>query len=441
MKVKIRFKEKARGILPEQRKHQTKHRKIEEATVPEILIFPLRMHIGKPARPLVEVGDEVKIGTLLAQAEEGISANVVSSVSGTVMTIGERPTVNGPTECIVVRNDFQDTKEAPLVEEGKDLSPQEKLEVIRKAGIVGMGGATFPTDIKAKPSKDKPIDTIIINGVECELYSTADHLLMLEQPEGIIAGAKILQEILQAKRVIIALENDAEDCVPGLLEAGKDFPGLEIKLLPVQYPQGAEKVLIKNLTGREVPTGGKLPADVRTFVCNVATARAIHEAVTHGKPLTERVTTLTGEPVQQPKNLRVRIGTPINSLIEDCQGFRTVPGKLLHGGPMMGKPLASAEVPVTKGTSVVTFLQPEEVDVGERSDCIRCSECLNVCPVSLQPILISNAYEKGDIEEAERLGAMDCIECGNCSFICPSKIPLLENIRAAKSAIKTKNAG
>lgn len=440
MKIHFSFMRKQGGIFPEERKKQTANRPIENAEVPETLIFPLSMHIGKPSEPVVEIGGKVKIGTLLAKAQDGISAHVISSVSGEVVAITTRDTVRGLGDCIVVRNDYEDAKEEPINHGEGELTAEDKLKVIQKAGIVGMGGATFPTHFKAKPHRGKPVDTIIINGAECEIYSTSDHRLMIEHAEGIIEGAKIVQDILNAKHVFIALEDDTPDCEAALSEKMKDYPHMTLVVLPTMYPQGAEKVLIENITGREVPPGG-LPADVRTFVTNVATANAIYEAVYLGKPLTERITTVSGHPIQTPKNLRVRIGTPINALIEACGGFISPPGKMLHGGPMMGMPLSSAEVPITKGSSVITFLEPEEADREEQTDCIRCSECLNVCPVNLQPVLISNAYERGDIKEAERLGAMDCIECGNCSFICPSKIPLLDNIRGAKNAIKARNEG
>ena len=440
MKIHFSFMRKNGGIFQEERKDKTEDLTISDAKVPSTLIFPLSMHIGKPAEPVVAIGDKVKIGTIIAQAQDGISANVVSSVSGEVVAISKRDTMRGPGDCIVIKNDYEDTKEAPLHADKDDLTVADKLEIIQKAGIVGMGGATFPTHFKAKPNKNKPIDTIIVNGAECEPYSTSDHRLMIEHAEGIIKGAHIYQEILGARDGVIVLEDDTPDSEAALREQLTGYPHMKLVVLPTMYPQGAEKALIESITGRQVPPGG-LPADVRTFVTNVATANATHEAVNEGKPLYERVTTVSGEPLSTPRNLRVRIGTPINALIEECGGFVAPPGKMLHGGPMMGLPLTSAEVPITKGSSVITFLSQKESEREEQTDCIRCSECINVCPVSLQPILISNAFERGDVDEAERLGAMDCIECGNCSFICPSKIPLLENIRVAKQAIKAKSAG
>lgn len=432
-----RLKGKRGGSYTEERKGRTEHRAIEEATVPPLLFYPLSMHIGAPAKPVVEIGDKVKIGTLLAERDGMISANSYASVSGEVVDISNHPTVNGEGPCIVVKNDYQDEWDKPLFEDGESLDAQKKLDIIGQAGIVGMGGATFPTSVKLSPPPVKNIDTLIINGAECEPYSTSDHRLMVEYAEELVEGVRALLEVLPVKQAYIALETSAHDAVDKLKRAIGDTKKIKIKELPTIYPQGSEKNLIKNLTGREVPPGG-LPADVHTVVTNVATTFAVYEAVRLGRPLIKRITTVSGEPVKEPKNLWVRIGTPVNSLIEEVDGFISKPGKMLHGGPMMGRPMTSGRVPVTKGTSVITFLEPEDTISQERTACIRCSECLNVCPVNLQPILISNAYEKGDIEGAEQLGAMDCIDCGNCSYICPSRIPILDNIRKAKGAIRAK---
>lgn len=434
------FKRKREGAYTEGRKSRTEHKATENATVPKQLYYPLSMHIGKPAKPIVEVGQKVKIGTILAEQEGPVSANVISSVSGEVAAITECDTLNGKGRCIVVRNDYREEWGEPLFPAGMNLTREEKLEMISKAGIVGMGGATFPTSVKLSPPPEKKIDTLIINGAECESYATSDHRLMLENASELIEGIRVLQEVLQVKQTYIGIESDSHECVAAMQAAIGDTTGIEVRVLEIIYPQGSEKNLIKNLAGREVPPGG-LPADVRTVVLNTATTFAIYEAVRLGKPLIQRITTVTGEPLREAKNLWVRIGTPIDSLIEDCAGFRSLPGKLLHGGPMMGRAINSGSVPVTKGTSVITFLPVEDARDTEEVPCIRCSECLNVCPVSLQPILISNAYVQGDVKRAEELGAMDCIECGNCTFICPSKIPLLDNIRAAKAAIKAAQKG
>ncbi|MCZ0702232.1 electron transport complex protein RnfC [Natronobacillus azotifigens] len=431
------LKGKREGAQTEERKHRTEHRPIEEASVPSTLIYPLSMHIGAPATPLVEEGDKVKIGTLIAEKAGFVSANIYSSVSGEVIEISDMNTTNGKGPCIAIKNDFQDEWDEPLFNEGEELDRERKLKIIEKAGIVGMGGATFPTSVKLSPPPEKKIDTLIINGAECEPYSTADHRLMVEYAKELIEGVRVLLEIVSATNVYIAVESNGHESVEALKKAIGDSDYIQVKELPTIYPQGSEKNLIKNLTGREVPPGG-LPADVHVMLMNVATTYAVYEAVRLGKPLTKRITTVSGEPIKDPKNLWVRIGTPIEELIKECDGFQSAPGKMIHGGPMMGKPITSGRVPVTKGTSVITFLEPEEVTTDERTACIRCSECLNVCPVSLQPILISNAYENGDIDQAEQLGAMDCIDCGNCSYICPSKIPILDNIRSAKIEIRSR---
>ncbi|WP_369813895.1 electron transport complex subunit RsxC [Halolactibacillus sp. JCM 19043] len=414
-----------------------KKKSIIEAPLSEKMIYPMNMHIGKPAEPIVEVGDDVKMGQLIAEKQGFVSANIYSSVSGTVESIEEKPSMHGPHLAIVIKNDFKDTPAPALTSTQEDLTSQDKLSLIERAGIVGMGGATFPTHVKLSPPKGKAIDTLIINGAECETYSTADHRLMIESAEEIVAGIKELLTLFPIKQTYIAIESNVHDSVCALKQAIGDDERIQIKELETIYPQGAEKRLIKTLVNREVPSGG-LPLDVHTIVANVSTVRAAHLAIQKGLPLMDRVTTVTGEPIKDPQNFRVRIGTPIQVLIDACGGFVEKTGKMLHGGPMMGKPITSGQVPITKGTSVISFLPKEEVKVDERTPCIKCAECLNVCPVNLQPILISNAYEQGDIDEAERLGAMDCIDCGNCSYICPANIPLLDNIRQAKTEIKAR---
>lgn len=435
--LNLKLKYKLRGAYTEERKERTEHKAIVDAPLSDTMIYPLNMHIGKPAEPIVEVGEQVKMGQLIAEKQGFVSANIYATVSGTVEAIKEMPSMHGQNKAIVIQNDFKDTPAPLLVEPHQNLTPQEKLALVEKAGIVGMGGATFPTHVKLSPPKEKQIDTLIINGAECETYSTADHRLMIESADEIIAGVKELLSLFPIKQTYIAIETNVHDSVEALKRAIGDDSRIKIKELETIYPQGAEKRLIKMLVNREVPSGG-LPLDVHTIVANVSTVRAVYLAIQKGLPLLERITTLTGEPIKDPKNFRVRIGTPIQVLIDASGGFVSKTGKMLHGGPMMGKPITSGQVPITKGTSVISFLPKEEVKEDERTPCIKCAECLNVCPVNLQPILISNAYEKGDIEEAERLGAMDCIDCGNCSFICPANIPLLDNIRQAKTEIKAR---
>lgn len=429
-----KLKSTQEGVYTEARKERTEDKPLEVATPPERAIFPMTMHIGKPATPLVKVGDKVKIGTMIAKRDGPISANIHSSISGEVVDIGEYPAANRPATAIVVKNDYKDEEERPLFKEGEELDRGGIIDVIEQAGVVGMGGAMFPTNIKLSPPEVEKIDTLIINGAECEPYATSDRLLMIEHAQEIVDGVQVLLKLFPAKKVYIGIEDYDQDSIAAIKKVVDKIEPVDFVELDTIYPQGSEKSLIRTITGREVPAG-KLPADVGIIVINTATTFAIHEAVNLGKPSTKRVTTVTGSPLKNPRNLWVRIGTPIESLIQDVGGFEKDPAKIIHGGPMMGQAITSGRVPVMKGTTHITFLEKSEIEVEERSPCIRCSECLYVCPVNLQPIMISNAYEEGDLDRAEKLGALDCIDCGACSFICPSKIPILENIKKAKSEI------
>lgn len=434
------FMGKHNGSHPEENKSRTSKLPIVDASVPKIMIFPVSMHIGAPAKPIVEVGDQVKVGQILAEEGGFVSAHVYSSVSGEVIAIEKRGVIGGEADSIIVKNDYQYLKAEPIVEPGRsqDMSKDEIISTVRKAGIVGMGGATFPTAVKLSPPPGMTIDTLIINGAECEPYSTSDHRVMVEHADEIISGINLSRTLFpMLRRIYIGIEDNKPDAIKALEDASADFDDIFVRPLKTMYPQGSEKNLIKNLAGREVSPGG-LPAEVRCVVANTSTIRSCYRACEFGEPLIERIVSVSGTPIKEPKNLRVKIGTPMDSLIEDCGGFAEVPGKVLGGGPMMGKPVSDLGVPIIKGTTAITVLNPEEAEIGDEQDCIMCSECINVCPVSLQPILISEAFERGNIDKAKELGAMDCIECGNCSFICPSKIPLLDNIRSAKAAIKQK---
>src|SRR5699024_2787856 len=437
----ITLKKRYGATFPETHRERTENKGIERAKVPSILIFPMSMHIGAPAKPCVSVGEQVKVGTLVGEAQGFVSANVHSSVSGEVVAIEERDINGRLVECVVVKNNYEDIEELPFEGSGDNVPVERIPDLIRQAGISGMGGAQFPTSVKMSPQKDVKIDTLILNGAECEPYSTSDYRTIIEFAKEMVEGIKIIDSIFNVKNVYIGLEDDmqkAADVISEVIEK-QGLDKYHVKVLPAQYPQGSEKQLIENCTGLQVPPGG-LPADVGCIVSNVSTYVAIYKAVRLGKPLTERVTTVTGTPIKDPKNLYVRIGTPIDDLINQCGGFVEPPRKVINGGPMMGAAIKDGGIPISKGTTHITFLSADEVNERERRDCIRCAECLNVCPVSLQPILISNAYERGDIAAAKELGAMDCIECGNCSFICPSNIPLLENIRKAKQSIREMEA-
>lgn len=441
--MQFSFMRKQGGSHPEENKHHTRKLPIVDASVPKILIFPVSMHIGAPSKPIVEVGEKVKAGQMIADAGGFISANIYSSVSGEVIAIEKRPSAKGDVDSIIIKNDYQYTKAEPIVEPGKseEMTDDDIIETVRKAGIVGMGGATFPTAVKLSPPPGMTIDTLIVNGAECEPYSTSDNRVMIEHADEIFKGIKVISKLFpKLKKVYIGIEDNKPEALKAMNKVAEAYPKVVVQPLKTMYPQGSEKGLIKNLTGREVPPGG-LPAEVRCVVMNTSTIRACYRACEFGEPLIERIVSVSGTPIKEPKNLKVKIGTPMDSLIEDCGGFSEVPGKVLSGGPMMGKPVSDLGVAIIKGTTAITVLTQEEADEGEEKDCIMCSECLNVCPVSLQPILISDAFDRGNLQKAEELGAMDCIECGNCSFICPSKIPLLDNIRAAKAAIKEQEAG
>lgn len=436
--MRIFFMGKHGGSHPKENKERTSHIPITAVKAPKELIFPVSMHIGAPAKPVVEVGQKVKVGTLLAEAGGFVSAPIHSSVSGEVIAIEKRPTLNGQADCIIVENDGLDTFEASIKEREDISDAKEILQIIRDAGIVGMGGAAFPTSVKLDPPKESVIDTLIINGAECEPYSTSDHRVMVEHSEEIIKGIGVARNLFpKLQNIYVAIEDNKPDAIEAMRNASKDFDDIEVKPLRTMYPRGSEKNLIKDLTGREVRPGG-LPLEVRCVLMNVSTTRAVYRAVKFAEPLYQRVVSVSGAPVENPKNLLVRIGTPVETLLEECGGFNESVHKLLSGGPMMGRALLDVRVPVIKAMTAITALTEKEAKIGEESDCIMCSECINVCPVSLQPILISEAYKRGDIEAAKKLGAMDCIECGNCSYICPSKIPLLDNIRDAKAAIKAQ---
>lgn len=434
--MRIFLKGKKGGSHPEGNKTRTSGLPMVPATVPKELIYPLSMHIGAPADCCVKVGDSVKIGTLIGEAQGKISARVHSSVSGVVKAIEQRETLNGPGQCIIIENDGKDTFEHSIGERELELTKENILDAVLNAGIAGMGGAAFPTEVKLGPPPGSSIDTLIINGAECEPYSTSDHRVMLEYGDEVLKGMEISKNLYpNLKSIFIGIEDNKPDAIKVISSICSKDPMVEIKVLSSLYPRGSEKNLIKALTNREVPPG-KLPADIRCVVMNVSTCRAVYRAVTFNEPLYERVVSVSGGPVDTPKNLLVRIGTPVGSLLDDCGGFREKPDRILSGGPMMGKPLKSGEIPVVKGMTAITVLRSKDTLVEETTPCIMCGECLNVCPINLQPVLISEAYQRGEIDKAKKLGAMDCILCGNCTYSCPSKISLLEHIKSARELIK-----
>ncbi|WP_086314995.1 electron transport complex protein RnfC [Enterococcus sp. 7F3_DIV0205] len=423
----FRMKGKLGGVMVQKNKWLTKLESITELSAPKQIILPMNMHIGKPAKIVVSIGQEVKIGTLIGAKDGLISANIHSSVSGTVEKIEQRIIGVNEVSVVVIKNDFKDTYEIP------QSRNENIVDLIKNNGIVGMGGAGFPTDVKFLFKEQQQMETLIINAVECEPFVTADRRIIIEQLNDFIEGISLLQEMLSIKQCVIAIESSSEEAILKL-NAKIDNDRIKLKILPNHYPQGAEKIVIKAVLGTELPVG-KLPIDLNVGIMNVSTVLATFHALKENRPLIDRVVTVSGTPIKTPQNLRVRIGTPIEHVIEACGGFIESPMKLINGGPMMGKVIQNLDEPVTKTTSLILALTREEAEIPEEQNCIRCSECVNACPVNLQPISISNAYRAGDIEETKRLGVLNCIDCGACSYICPSKIDILGDIRAAKQKV------
>ena len=426
------------GIHPSEGKVSNKE-DIINAPLQELYTVPLQQHIGAPAKMVVQKGDHVLRGQLLGEPGGFVSAAVHSPTSGTVKDV---TTCLGPAgatlPAVVIESDGEDKAADPLppFENWQDADPAALKARVGEAGIVGMGGATFPTFVKLSPPPNVKIDTIILDGVECEPCLTADHRLMLETPEKIVKGAQIIGRILGVKRIIIAIELNKPDAIETMTKAAEGT-GVEVAPLVVRYPQGAEKQLIYALTGRKVPSGG-LPAAVGCVVSNVGTTAAIYEAVCLGKPLDERVTTVTGTPVMKPGNYRFRVGTLYRTALELCGGVSEDPAKIISGGPMMGMAVYSLDIPVMKGTSGILLLSRDELVQYSPSACLRCGRCNDVCPMSMMPGILSAQIEHQKFELAEKWHVMDCIECGSCAYICPAGRPLVQHMRRAKAVVNAK---
>ncbi len=412
---------------------------IEVLPLPKQAFIPLNQNLGAPGVAQVQKGDVIKVGQLLARGEAFISSNVHSPVSGKVLKIDNVMDPSGYRRPAVVVNvdgdewvdgiDRTDT----LVKEIK-LSQKEIVEKIHQLGIVGLGGATFPSHVKLMVPEGKTADVLIINGVECEPYLTADHRLMIEKGDEVMVGTTILMKGLGVERAIIGIENNKPDAIKNMTELAGKYKGIEVCPLKVKYPQGGEKQLIKATIKREVPSG-KLPIEVGAVVNNVGTAFAVYEAVQKNKPLIERVVTITGKSVAKPGNFMVRIGTPIRELIEKAGGLPEDSGKMIGGGPMMGKALLSMDTPVVKGSSGILILRESESKRVDVKNCIRCARCVSVCPMGLEPVLLAQLAEMEMWEESEQENVMDCIECGSCHYTCPSGRPLLDYIRLGKNKV------
>lgn len=422
------------GIFPPHAKSATESLAIEDFPTPSTVEIPARQHIGAPCNVIVKKGDEIKVGQVIAEAGGFVSASIHSSVSGKVKDIKTKNTPYGIDKVVIIENDGHFAVSDSVVKppDYKTLGRDEIVNIIKNAGIVGMGGAAFPTHVKLSPPPDKPIDYILLNGAECEPYLTCDHRLMLESPELIVKGLSIIMHALSVKNGVIGIEGNKPDAI-AKMEQTANGDGIKVLGLKAKYPQGAEKQLIYACTGRQVPSGG-LPMDIGVVVVNVATAAKIADLFNSGMPLIERICTVTGS-VNEPKNLRFRIGVKISELIEYCGGYSKEPGKIILGGPMMGVAQFSEDMQALKNTSGVLVLSKEKATIPDETPCIRCGRCLSACPIRLVPVSIADNSRQNRFEEAAKYNAMDCIECGSCSFICPAKRPLLQAIRVAKKQI------
>lgn len=426
------------GVHPAENKISAGN-KIEILAIPKTVTIPLSQHIGAPAAIKVAKGDKVKAGTILAASGGFVSSNIHSSVSGTVSKIDSILDSSGfkkPAVVIEVEGDEWESTidRTPALSKQVNYNSEEIIKKIAESGIVGLGGATFPSHVKLSVPKGKKAEILIINGVECEPYLTADHRLMLEKGEEIIVGTKILMKALAVEKAIIGIENNKPDAIEHMTKLCENNLGIQVYSLKVHYPQGGEKQLIKACINREVPSGG-LPIDVGTVVHNVGTAFAVYEAVQKNKPLFERVVSVTGKNLKKPSNFLVRVGTPVSEVIEAAGGLPGDTGKVVNGGPMMGKAIHSIDVPVTKGTSGILLFSEKESKRDEVLNCIRCSKCASACPMGLEPYLLMPMAERKMWENLESEKVLDCMECGSCSFTCPSKRPLLDFIRYGKANI------
>lgn len=426
---KLTFK---KGIHPKEFKELTEHLEVQTAPIPPRVVIPINQHIGAPLKPLVEKGERVKTGQPIADVQAFVAAPVHSSVTGTVKSIGKFATTSLPGDtCIEIETEEKDefTFHPDETNDYQELEKEQIVDLIREAGIVGMGGAAFPASVKFTPPPDTTIDTIILNGCECEPYLTSDHRVMLEQSEQVIDGLKITMKATGAKRGVIGIESNKPDAIARLTQLLENEPYINVQAVKTKYPQGAEKMLIDALTGRKVPAGG-LPFQIGVVVSNVGTAAAVYDAVVKRKPLYERVVTFSGDALQSPANLKVRIGTPLTFLFEHLGGFTTEPKKILVGGPMMGVAQFSTDIGVSKACSGVLAISHYQAP--REYNCINCCRCVYHCPMFLVPTKIVRFAKYGIWEKTAEFGAANCIECGSCSYECPSNIPLVQWIRVAK---------
>ncbi|MGL5435029.1 MAG: electron transport complex subunit RsxC [Lachnospiraceae bacterium] len=425
------------GIHPFEGKGLSENKPVQILMPKGDMVYPMSQHIGAPAAPLVAKGDRVLAGQKIGEASGFISANVICSVSGTVKAIEPRRVANGAmVNSIIVQNDGQyETIEGMGADrDPASLSRQEIRDIVKEAGIVGLGGAGFPTHVKLTPKDESAIEYILVNGAECEPYLTSDYRMMLEEPEKIIGGLKVILQLFDNAKGVIGIENNKPEAITKLTEMVKDEPRIEICPLMTKYPQGGERSLINAVTGRKV-NSSMLPADVGCIVDNIDTVIAVYMAVCETTPLMRRIVTVTGDAITNSQNYHVKIGTNFQELVDAAGGFKTEPEKLIAGGPMMGMALFSLDIPVTKTCSALTCFARDEVAVIDPSPCIRCGKCVGVCPSNIVPVMMMKAALKNDSAKFEKLNGMECMECGSCTFVCPAKRPLTQAFKEMRKTV------
>jgi len=430
------------GVHPDDCKTLTAARAIEELPMPALLHIPLQQHIGSPASPVVRRGEHVLAGQLLAHSQGMISAPVHAPTSGRIMGVGNYPAHHASglsVRTVTLKPDGKDewVNNETIPIDPLRLEPEEIATRVAAAGIVGMGGATFPSAVKLNLRTRYKLKTLVINGAECEPYLTCDDRLMREHSAEVIDGIRIMAHALGVEKVIVGIENNKPDAQSAMETAALDYPQVSIARLPTRYPMGSEKHLVQTLTGLETPARG-LTADIGVVVHNVATALAVHDALRQGRPLVSRVVTVSGGAVREPRNLRVLIGTPVDDLLNHCGGFSSTPARLISGGPMMGQVLPGTRVPIVKGSNGVLALTGKELASDAVMPCIRCASCVRACPCGLVPLEMANYARAGNLEGAVDFGLMDCIACGSCAYVCPSNIPLVQYFNYAKGELTAR---
>lgn len=426
------------GVHPYEGKELSADKPIQVLLPGDELVFPLSQHIGAPAKPIVAKGDKVLVGQKIAEAGGFISANVICSVSGTVKGIEPRLVASGGVlPSIIVENDgeYKTIEGFGEKRDYKALSKQEIRDIVKEAGIVGLGGAGFPTNVKLTPKDDNAIDYVIVNAAECEPYLTSDYRVMLEEPEKLVGGLKVMLQLFDNAKGVIGIEENKPEAIKILTELVKDEPRIEVCPLKTKYPQGGERFLIYAVTGEREINSTMLPADAGCVVDNVDTVVAIYNAVCATTPLIRRIVTVTGDAIAQPQNFSVRLGTNYRMLVDAAGGFKAEPEKIISGGPMMGQALFSLDIPVMKNSSALTCFVKDEVATSPETPCIRCGRCVEVCPGHVVPQLMADAAARHDLALFEKLNGMECCECGSCTFICPAHRPLTQAFKEMRKAV------